>query len=305
MIELRHLRAFRAIMRQGSTVEAAATLGVSQPSISRLLSELEAARGEPLFIRANGRLSPRHTAEMLLPEVESALDKIDQMASGAAHGTPLLVAAPGGIVTAILAPACRRLKADFPDLRLSAEIMSYHETLNAVAMGRVDAGLVKAPVDHPAVESVALVTVGTEVVMPVGHRLGGKDMIRATDLFQEPLVLLGRQRPFRIQLEQIFARAGVTPMIAVETQAVSAACAFVAQGFGITIANALLSRSESGNGLMSRPFDAGIEHSFCLIHASPPSRPSLMAALVKHVQDVVSAALSAEGAEHASGDNLA
>lgn len=169
MIELRHLRAFRAIMEHGSTVGAAQALGVSQPSVSRLLSELEQVRGEILFSRANGRLTPRHGAEMLLADVARALGQVEGIAGGASQGTPLTIAAPGGIIAAILAPACRHLLAEYPDLRIGAEIMSYHDTLNAVAMGRLDAGLVKGPVDHPAVAAIPLVTVGTEVVMPQGH----------------------------------------------------------------------------------------------------------------------------------------
>jgi len=288
MIELRHLRAFRAVLLHGSTTAAAQVLGVSQPSVSRLLAELEAARGETLFARANGRLSPRPAAELLLPEVERMLGALDGLLRAETAQAPSLsVAAPGGIIGAIFGPACRRLRADYPDLLISADVMSYYDTLNAVAMGRVDLGLVKAPVEHPAVTALPLVTVASEVVMPDTHRLAPRAEVLPEDLRGEPLVLLGRHRPFRVQLEGVFEAAGIRPLIAVETQAVSAACGFVRQGMGLTIANALLARAELRAGLVSRPFRADIRHGFCLIHPRKPAQAALIAALAGHLREVI------------------
>lgn len=275
-------------MRTGSTVGAAETLGVSQPSISRLLGEMEAAVGESLFNRAKGRLLPRPSAESLLPGVERALAGIEGLlGAGRRQTAPLRIAAPAGVVTSIFSQAVRRLAVDVPSLRVTAEIMSYYEVVNAVAMGRVDVGLVKAPVEHPAVTVQHLVTVGTDVVLPATHRLSAKAEILPSDLRDEPLILLGRHRPFRVQLEQEFGAAGIVPNIVVETQAVSAACSFVAQGMGITVANALLARSEAKDSLTFRPFRASIQHSFCLVYEKRPVDKAMVKAFVRHVRDVV------------------
>ena len=124
-MELRHLRAFRAIMQTGSTVDAAQALGLSQPSVSRLLAEFEAATGEPLFIRTQGRLVARDVAEGLLPDVERALSQIDNLRARAEGCmAPLRIAGPAGVVTHIFAPAVRRLQADRPGQKIVAEIMS-------------------------------------------------------------------------------------------------------------------------------------------------------------------------------------
>jgi DNA-binding transcriptional LysR family regulator len=298
MIELRHLRAFRAVMSTGSTVGAARALGVSQPSVSRLLAEMEAAQGESLFTRANGRLAARPVAEVLLADVERALNAVDGVIGGAGgRGMSLGIAAPGGIMSAVFGPALRRLMDEFPDLRILTEIMSYHDTLNAVAMGRVDVGLVKAPVDHPGLVSIPLVTVGTEVVSLPDHRLSRLDEVPPSALVGVPLILLGRHRPFRVQLEDVLLRAGVTPNVVIETHAVSVACGFVAQGLGITVANALLARTESRGRLASRPFLADIKHSFCLVHARNPVRQQLIGKLAGNVADAIDAVM-----DDAAGD---
>ena len=53
-MNLRQLDAFRATLRTGSITEAAKTLGLSQPSVTRLIKELERSVGFTLFVR-NGR----------------------------------------------------------------------------------------------------------------------------------------------------------------------------------------------------------------------------------------------------------
>lgn len=292
-IEIRHLRAFRALMRHGSTVAAAQALALSQPTVSRLLAELETSRRETLFDRANGRLSPRAAAEMLLPEVEGLLAGMDALESNGAGGQPFVVAAPNGIVRRIFAPAIDRFLAERRDLSIAAEIMSYHETLNAVAMGRADVGLVKAPVEHPAVSAVDLVRVGTDVIVPAEHPLANAARVDPFDVARFPLILLGRNRPFRVQLDQAFEQARLRPRIVVETQAVSAACELVARGVGVTVANALLARAEAGSSLVTRPFDVPVEHAFCLIHPARTSKTGLIQAFEGHVREVVAGILSA------------
>jgi DNA-binding transcriptional LysR family regulator len=292
-MDLRHLRTFGAVMRHGSTVGAARALGISQPSVSRLLAELEAHLGRPLFVRANGRLVARESADALLPEVERALAGVESVFSGASgEARPLRIAAPAGIVSRVFGPAVRRLRDQVPGLSVHAEILSYTDTLDAVAAGRIDLGFVKAPVTHPAVAAHDLVVVGTDVVMPEGHRLSRRTDVTVEDLRGEPLVLLGRHRPFRVELEDQFAAAGITPEVSVETHAVSAACSFVREGLGVTIANALLARAEVGAGLVTRPFRSRIAHRFCLIHARGSVRVRVLSAFVACVHEVAAEILT-------------
>ena len=61
-MNMRQLEAFRATMRSGSITEAAEMMHLSQPSVSRLIIDLEHAVGFPLFIRSGRGLSPRFPA---------------------------------------------------------------------------------------------------------------------------------------------------------------------------------------------------------------------------------------------------
>lgn len=288
-MELRHLRAFQAVMHTGSTVEAAKKLGVSQPTISRLIGELEVFTNERFFVRVNGRLSPRESAELILPDVERTLASVEGFYARVNQAAvPLRVGAPAGVVTRLIGPAVRRLLEHNPKQKVVAEIMSYYEIVGAVASGRIDLGFVKAPTEHPALELEQFVQVGTDVVLRNDHPLCQKQEISPHDLASENLILLGRNRPFRVQLDQIFIQHGISPSILIETQAVSAACSFVREGVGITVANSLLARAEAKGELTCRPFVAPLtpQHQFMLAFLKRPSRARMLLAFSKHLKDV-------------------
>lgn len=82
-MNLRQVEAFRSIMLRGSMTATAQALRTSQPSISRLIAELEAAIGFKLFERQAGRLKPTDEGLSFYREVERSflgLDNLNQAA---------------------------------------------------------------------------------------------------------------------------------------------------------------------------------------------------------------------------------
>src|SRR5215510_3927128 len=84
-LDLNLLRAFDAVLRDGSVTAAAARLGLSQPAMSNALSRLRRLLGDPLFMRTPGGMRPTAFAQQLAAPVRQALDLI--------HAT--LLAQPG------------------------------------------------------------------------------------------------------------------------------------------------------------------------------------------------------------------
>jgi LysR family pca operon transcriptional activator len=99
-LRLRQFRAVLAIAEQGSLLRAARALGTSQPAVTKVLREVEAAVGMPLFDRLPRGVRPNDygrafiaRARRVLAEVERVGDDLGRVADGQA-GTLVVGALP-------------------------------------------------------------------------------------------------------------------------------------------------------------------------------------------------------------------
>lgn len=130
-----HVRAFLAAAQEGSFSAAARALGLSQPTLGRQVSSLEAALGVTLFERQGKGLTLTSTGEQLLDQVKmmgQAATRMSLLASGRAQaieGTVRITASD--VYSAyILPPALHELRRVAP--RLKIEIVASNTLRNLV-----------------------------------------------------------------------------------------------------------------------------------------------------------------------------
>lgn len=146
-LELRHLKAIRAIAETGSLNKAAGVLGVAQPALSTQLKRIERALGGALFLRDRTGARPTPLGEMVLeralmvlPAVQEiqaeavrfarAVDRMRRLRVGGTHG-PLL----GGLVD--------KLSTAYPDVSVGLHTTwSVAEISAMAAAGRIDVALI-------------------------------------------------------------------------------------------------------------------------------------------------------------------
>lgn len=86
----RALRLFDAAARLGSFSEAARSVGVGQPAVSHAVAKLEAAIGEPVFVRSSTGVALTTTGRELHDAVRGAFGAIDHALATAMQRTPLV-----------------------------------------------------------------------------------------------------------------------------------------------------------------------------------------------------------------------
>ncbi|WP_404476644.1 LysR family transcriptional regulator [Novosphingobium sp. BL-52-GroH] len=115
------LRVFLEITRTQSITAAARSLALSDATVRRRLTALEAQLGVTLFDRIEGLLKPTRSGLQLLPAVED-MERTSQEAIERLHHADrrieglVRLGAPDGISTVLLAPRIARLQAAHPDL---------------------------------------------------------------------------------------------------------------------------------------------------------------------------------------------
>jgi DNA-binding transcriptional LysR family regulator len=137
------LIALLAVAREGSFTRAAAKLGVSQPALSRTISNLEARLGLRLLARSTRSVAATEAGERLIRTVGPHFDGIE---AGLSALTELREKPAGSLritsvehaTDTIIAPVLARLLPDYPDI--SIEVINDYALRDIVAE-RYDAGV--------------------------------------------------------------------------------------------------------------------------------------------------------------------
>lgn len=284
---LRSLECLRAIMVTGSATAAARQLGLTQPAVSRLLATLERSVGFRLFERRKGRLVPTEEARTLNQEVDIALKSIDRVAELArnlrnADFGELSIVSPPSFAEGVLSEVIGDFMAAHPGVRVSLDSQSVEVARDMVALRAVDCGFVKLPAAYPGLEYEPLVRAGTLCALPAGHRLAKRRIVSVTDLDGESLILLGKGRALRAQIDDAFRDARAVMNVKVETHTVSAACAFARGGTGIAIVNEMLGVQYAGPGLVLRRFAPDFVHEYAFMTSTSAPMTRVTSSFLDH-----------------------
>jgi len=145
-MDLKSLETFVRISELGSLTKAAAVLGVTQPSLSRIIGRLEQEVGGILFHRTGRGVSLTELGEAALPRARALLVEAEQLSTDMRD----LGRAPSGGVTlgilpSMMLPLAARLFDDLrsrlPGIRLRVFEGFSEQIEQWVAEGRVDIGL--------------------------------------------------------------------------------------------------------------------------------------------------------------------
>ena len=234
-MNFKQLEAFQAIMLSGSTTGAAERMGLSQPAISRLLAQLEEDLALRLFVREKGRLSPTAEAHALLHDAQVLMDSAqcfrrhaEQLRLGGFKRRLLKVAVPSTLATTLMPVLAKRFMQAHPDVVLEVLSGSYNDTERALLSRDADIGLVRLPMEMQGLSTRASLDSEAVCIMPRGHALEGLAEVSPTDLIDVSLILLGRQRQIRHDIDMAFRQRRVQPRVALEVHSISEACAHVA-----------------------------------------------------------------------------
>jgi DNA-binding transcriptional LysR family regulator len=279
---LRTLRGFHAIVETGSVTGAARTLGLSQPSVSRMLADLEAEIGFQLFHRDRGRLVLTNDGLLLHAEVGRVLGSVARVSAliediAAFRTGELRLVAPPSLCESVLPDIAARFLARFPGVRLSIDSRSVETARLMIANRMVDCGFLKLPLDRADLAAETLIESEAVCVMAHTHPLASEPSLTPALLGRSPLILLGQGRTSRIQIEASFSAAGLRPNVRVETHTIGSACALAARGIGVTIVNSLLARPYLRETLIARPLTPRLPQNYAFATAAdtPPSRLAL------------------------------
>ena len=295
------LRTLRAISETGSTQGAAAQLGVSQSAVSRRLAQLESTLGLRLFFRDKGRLIPTREHGILKEQMSGLVDQGDRLLGRAAElrtgnssAITLRVAFPASLTLSIVPEIIADFVAQMDRAQIELHTGAYDTIERMLLDERAEIGFVRVPTRAAQLVTTPLIETRTVAVLSRDHPLASHRTISVSDLHGVPLILLGRMRPPRREIDDLFWQAGLRPIVRIEAHSVQSACALAAKGLGVTLVNELMARDFSHLPLVMRPLQEKLLHRFAF--ATSDEMPATAAAATfiriatEHFQSLLAAA---------------
>jgi LysR family transcriptional regulator, cyn operon transcriptional activator len=224
-LEIRHLRYFLAVAEAGSFSRAADRLGISQPSVSQQMRDLEAGlrvslfqrRGKRILLTSTGLIFQEH-ARALLRELENFLQEVSSE-PGRLRGTLHL-----GVVPVLNVPLVPELigmfAADHPGINLIVEEVSSTEIETALEEGRMNVGLGFLTRHSPNLRYERLCTDEFALIVSESHPWSKRNVIPLSELHQQRLLQLPDTFVMRRMIDDVFRNHQIRPRTVAEINAI-------------------------------------------------------------------------------------
>jgi len=287
------LEMFIALARERHFGRAAESLGVTQPSLSAAIRQLEDQLGVQLVFRGSRfqGLTPEGQrvldwALRIVGDVRTLREEMRALKSGVSGNLRL-----GVIPTAL--PMVARLTEPFltrnPNVRVTVLSMTSYEILDAIEKLTIDAGvtyLENEPLGR--VEKVPLHVERYELLVASSSPLAGQPEVTWEEVAAQPLCLLTGNMQNRRIINQHLASVGVSPAPTVESNSSIALVAHVATGrWASVVPMTLAEMFGTGSGVAAVPIaDRGAKHVVGLIAAWREPHTPLLSALLDEARRI-------------------
>lgn len=186
-LDLRLVRYFTAVAEHRHFGRAAAALLVAQPSLSRQIRRLERQVGARLLDRTPQGTRLTEAGEAFLPQAMVLLRAAARATADARAAAEPLRITVGYTAKLIVTPAVRALRHAHPDADVRTVHVAWNEPREALLDHRVDAVVCRLPLVSDRLHVTILREEPRVVLVPLDHRLAGKESVTLDDIADEPL----------------------------------------------------------------------------------------------------------------------
>lgn len=199
-MEIRVLRYFLTVVREESITKASEVLHITQPTLSRQLSQLEEELGVTLFQRGARKINLTNEGILLRRRAEEILQLVDktekELVEQEEQVEGKVSIGCGEIASVQLLPELfRAFREKYPRVKFDIFTAAADLVKEQMDRGLLDLGLLLEPVD---VEKYDFIRIGVKenwvVLMRPDDPLAKKESLTAKDLSSQPLILPRRMR---------------------------------------------------------------------------------------------------------------
>jgi DNA-binding transcriptional LysR family regulator len=254
--DLTQLRTFRTVAETSSFTRAAARLYVTQSAVSHQIKALEEELGEALFIRTRHGVRLAEAGQAVLEHVDRIFEEVEALRGRLGHegdqpaGRVRAAAATQAFVH-LFAPHFRAFMEAYPRVEVVfRSTVSTDRTVGDILAGVADVGFASKPVYSATLQVTDLFDDELLLAVSPTHRFAAVELATVKDIRTERLILFERGASIRRASDQFFARAGIKPDLALESNDTDFIKLMVRSGVGISLLPAWAMREEVRTGAL-------------------------------------------------------
>ncbi len=256
MLNLHHLRLFRAVATDGTLTGAARRLNLSQSALSTQIKSLEASLGHDLFERRGRGLALTEAGRIAFDHAEAIFRTADDLTATLRETSQTRRALRVGA----LATLSRNFQLEFlrpligrPDVEVILRSGSLAELLRGLDSLALDIVLTNAAPTREISTPWLIYEIAKQPVSLIGTpaRVGKTPVSLAELIAREPLILPTAETALRGAFDAMTIRLGLTPMIAAEADDMAMLRLLAREDAGIAVIPPIVVRDELASGLLA------------------------------------------------------
>ncbi|RQO76397.1 LysR family transcriptional regulator [Aquitalea sp. FJL05] len=212
-MDVRALRYFVEVVKRHSFTKAAEALFVTQPTISKMVKQLEEELGTPLIIREGRSFRLSDAGKVAFErglDVLSAMSQLKHELSdlaGLSRGE-LVVGLPPMVGVAFFAPVVSTFRERYPGIELKMVEDGALAIENSVRCGELEIGVAVLPVDNSIFQQFAVVRDPLCLVAPAGSPWHGRSVVTLPDIADQDFVLYPEDFTLSSRISHAFHEMG-------------------------------------------------------------------------------------------------
>lgn len=237
-MDLQQLKYFQTVARLEHMTRAADVLNISQPALSKAISQLEHEVGAPLFERVGRAIRLNRYGALFLERTEPITQILDE----AKQEIRDLVAPNSGTVaigfthsmgTRLVSRAVQAFQKEYPETEFEFVQRNSLPLVQDLNKGLCDLCLIPHLETDIPIDWRELWREEVYVIVPLHHRFAKQETIRLQDLAEDSFVTIKEGNSLRQIQNHVFEQVGISPDIVFEGEEFHTVASFVEAGFGV------------------------------------------------------------------------
>ena len=226
MLSLQTLRIFLRVSDLKSFSQAATALGITQPTVSRAIKELEDAWGGQLFYRTGHGIAISEFGQLAQAQARSLLFHADQVTDDLVSFNqqptgPVSFGLPYSMVLSIVPQLVKKLRVDAPGIRMRILEGFSDQIERWLSTGDVEVAILSRYKESKTLSKTALFGSYLRLAAPPGAPTLPPE-IKFSELKNYPLVLPGHPHRLRTNFEAIAKRQHISLTVIADTNSIVA-----------------------------------------------------------------------------------